>query len=69
MSISAIVNFGHSTAIDGMRKQSDRYEVHISFGSREAEPTRWYDLFAPVSQPDDLTLRAFVTIKPKVQRD
>lgn len=59
-----IVNFGHSTVIDGYRLESDRHLVHINYGAREVEQNKWYDLFAPITQLDDVTLRAFVTIKP-----
>lgn len=61
-----IVNFGHSTVIDGIRKERERHLIHINYGAREASQNRWYDLFAPISQPDDVTLRAFVTIKPRL---
>lgn len=60
-----IVNFGHSTVIDGIRKDGERQLVHVNFGAQEAEKNRWYELFAPIAQPDDVTLRAFVTIKPR----
>lgn len=60
-----IKDFGHSTVIDGIRQEGDRHMVHLNFGAKEAEQNKWYDLFAPISQPDDLTLRAFVTIKPR----
>lgn len=60
-----IKDFGHSTVIDGIRKEGDRHMVHINYGAKEAEQNKWYDLFAPISQPDDETLRAFVTIKPR----
>jgi len=60
-----IKDFGHSTVIDGIRKDGDRHMVHINFGAKEAESNKWYDLFAPISQLDDVTLRAFVTIKPR----
>jgi hypothetical protein len=60
-----IVDFGHSTVIDGIRKDGDRPSVHLNFGAKEAEQNKWYDLFGPISQPDDVTLRAFVTIKPR----
>lgn len=62
---SNIKDFGHSTVIDGIRKDGDQHMVHINFGALEAEQNKWYDLFAPMSQPDDETLRAFVTIKPR----
>lgn len=58
-------DFGHSTVIDGIRKEGERQMVHINYGAVEAERNRWYDLFAPISQPDDTTLRAFVTIRPR----
>lgn len=60
-----IKDFGHSTVIDGLRRDGDRSLAHINYGAVEPEATRWYDLFAPISQPDDVTLRAFVTIKPR----
>lgn len=63
-----IKDFGHSTVIDGIRKEGDRHMVHINFGAKEAEQNKWYDLFAPISQPDDVTLRAFVTIKPRPEK-
>jgi hypothetical protein len=56
--------FGHSTVIDGIRKEGDRYMAHINFGDVVAARNRWYDLFAPIEQQDDVILRAFVTIKP-----
>jgi hypothetical protein len=56
--------FGHSTVIDGIRQEGDRYMVHINFGDVVTARNRWYDLFAPIEQPDDVILRAFVTIKP-----
>ncbi len=62
-----IVDFGHSTVIDGIRKEGNRHLVHINFGAQEADLTKWYDLFAPVSQPDDVTLPAFVTIRPRLK--
>jgi hypothetical protein len=60
-----IVNFGHSTVIDGMRNDGTREMVHLNYGAREAELNKWYELFAPISQPDDVILRAFVTVKPR----
>jgi hypothetical protein len=56
--------FGHSTVIDGIRKEGDRYMVHINFGDVVTARNRWYDLFAPIEVKDDDILRAFVTIKP-----
>jgi CubicO group peptidase (beta-lactamase class C family) len=64
-----IKDFGHSTVIDGIRKEGERHRVHINFGAKEAEQNKWYELFAPISQPDDETLRAFVTIKPRPSRE
>lgn len=63
-----VKDFGHSTVIDGIRKEGDRQMVHINFGAKEAEQNKWYDLFAPISQPDDVTLRAFVTLKPRPEK-
>lgn len=60
-----ITDFGHSTVIDEIRKDGDKHMVHINYGAVEPEKNKWYDLFAPISQPDDVTLRAFVTIKPR----
>lgn len=60
-----ITDFGHSTVIDGIRKNGDKHMVHINYGAVESDRNKWYDLFAPISQPDDMTLRAFVTIKPR----
>jgi len=57
-------DFGHSTVIDGIRKEADRYLVHVNFGDEVAARNRWYDLFSPIVVPDDDTLRALVTIKP-----
>ncbi len=57
-------DFGHSTVIDGIRKEADHYIVHINFGDAVTARNRWYDLFAPISVPDDDILRAFVTVKP-----
>jgi hypothetical protein len=61
-------DFGHSTVIDGIRKEGDRYMVHINFGDVVAARNRWYDLFAPIEVRDDDILRAFVTIKPLAVR-
>lgn len=60
-----IVDFGHSTVIDGIRRDGDRHLVHLNYGARESQQNKWYDLFAPISQPDDVTLRAFVTVRPR----
>jgi hypothetical protein len=57
-------NFGHSTVIDGIRKDGDRFMVHINFGDVVAARNRWYNLFDSIEERDDNTLRAFVTIKP-----
>ena len=59
-----IKDFGHSTVIDGIRGGA-KPMVHINYGAVEAEMNKWYELFAPISQADDTTLRAFVTIKPR----
>jgi hypothetical protein len=59
-----IKDFGHSTVIDGIRGGANPM-VHINYGAVEAEKNKWYELFAPISQPDDTTLRAFVTVKPR----
>jgi hypothetical protein len=64
-----IKDFGHSTVIDGIRKEGERHKVHINYGAVEPEMTKWYDLFAPITQADDEILRAFVTIKPRVAKD
>jgi hypothetical protein len=61
-------DFGHSTVIDGIRKEADRYLVHINFGDVVAARNRWYDLFAPIEVRDDDILRAVVTIKPLAVR-
>jgi hypothetical protein len=58
-------DFGHSTVIDGIRKQGDRHIVHINFGDVVTARNRWYDLFAPIEVPGDDILRAFVTIRPR----
>lgn len=59
-----IVNFGHSVVIDGVKTEGERVMTHLNYGAREAEFNKWYDLFAPITQADDLALRAFVTVKP-----
>lgn len=64
-----IKDFGHSTVIDGFRKEGADYLVHINYGAREAEQNKWFALFAPIAQPDDETLRAFVTIKPRPMKE
>jgi hypothetical protein len=56
--------FGHSTVIDGIRREADRCMVHINFGDVVTARNRWYDLFAPIEVPDDDVMRVFVTIKP-----
>jgi hypothetical protein len=61
-------NFGHSTVIDGIRKDGDRFMVHINFGDVVAARNRWYNLFDSIEERDDNTLRAFVTIKPLAGR-
>lgn len=63
-----IKDFGHSTVIDGFRQETGRYQVHLNYGAVESERSRWYDLFAPITQPDDEALRAFVTIQPRPTR-
>ena len=60
-----LVDFGHSVVIDGMRKDGERHIVHINYGFKDAGRNKWYELFAPIAQPDDMTLRAFVTVKPR----
>ena len=65
---SSLKDFGHSTVIDGIRKEADRHMVHINFGDVVATRNRWYDLFAPIEVRDDHILRAFVTIKPLAAR-
>lgn len=60
--------FGHATVIDGLRRQGDRYMVHINFGDVALARNRWYDLFAPIEVKDDHVCRAFVTIKPVVKK-
>lgn len=59
-----IKDFGHSTVIDGIRGGANPM-VHLNYGAVEAEMNKWYELFAPISQADDTTLRAFVTVKPR----
>jgi len=57
-------DFGHSTVIDGIRREADRYMVHINFGDVVTARNRWYDLFAPIEVHDDDVMRVFVTVKP-----
>jgi hypothetical protein len=57
-------DFGHSTVIDGMRKEGERHMVHINFGDVVTARNRWYDLFAPIEVRDDDIMRVFVTVKP-----
>jgi CubicO group peptidase (beta-lactamase class C family) len=59
-----MIDFGHSTVIDGIRRKESQIQVHINYGADEIEKNAWYDLFAPIAQPDDLALRAYVTIRP-----
>lgn len=59
-----IKDFGHSTVIDGIRVGPSPM-IHLNYGAVEPERNKWYDLFGPISQPDDTTLRAFVTLKPR----
>ncbi|HWW41872.1 C10 family peptidase [Pedobacter sp.] len=57
-------NYGHSTVIDGYRKQGNIFFVHINYGASGFR-NGWYDLFKPIDVDDDIRLRAFVTIHPK----
>jgi hypothetical protein len=59
-----MTDFGHSTVIDGIRRKDSQVQVHINYGAAEVEKNAWYDLFGPITQPDDMALRAFVTIRP-----
>lgn len=61
-----IKDFGHSTVIDGIENDGQNPKVHINFGAVEPERNKWYELFSPISQADDVTLRAFVTILPRL---
>lgn len=57
--------YGHSTVIDGYRKENDTFWVHLNYGSG-GERTGWFDLFKPIDVEDDIKLRAFITIKPNL---
>jgi len=53
----------HAFVIDGWKRDSDSFLVHINMG-REGEEDGWYDFDKPICKYDDPKYRAILSIRP-----